>query len=1386
MKDETIKANCELPTANFLLSCLLAFLIIISWGRQAALAGPPLSQHSASRARTLLVDDSISPQHPDGASYFTEALDAGGFDYDVFVVAEAATVPSISVLSAYDTVIWTSGYHSNPLGGETARRVALYLDGGGAMLVSSEYFARDNSDLMRDYFHIEFKSQSTVDLLDGEPDDPITSGMELVLESLVSTDGSEQACFVTATDACVSPILRADSLSEPNILAVRVPSDNASLPYRIVLTCFPFESILGLDYAPDIRARLMANALNWLLDESAPEVSWASPAPGTSILHPNAAICVELSDVGTGIDPESIELLVDGQIVEPELRKLQDCISLVYGTPDGFTPGSQIQMQLSCQDRYRTPNRMEPYYSSFSVEQNAEPDTEPPYPMDYGPTGNIPIASEAFKIYAIIADDGTGVDRASLSLTIDGRRLSAEIERTAQGCLVSCAFPKDLGFRRDYEIVVSAQDLSFPPNTMEPLRFRFTLEDDVYPPNVLRVSPPEGALLDLDEFRQGDNGNRIQAWLKDFNGDVDASSVQMRVNGRMAPLSSRYILNGLKVAHTLGQDEVGYNQQVFVELSASDTALPPNQMEPFSWTFGFGDDRNPPAVQETIPSNGSRRVPRNTHLFFIVSEDVDPDSVSSDLISVESGQRGPINGQVSFDSNIPYICFAPYQSLPSGATISVQMSASLLDIRGNRMAEPYRFEFTTSGDFDLEPPPAPTALKGAVGNGLLSITWRGSSAASLYRVYYDSDGCCEPYEGTDANEGASPIDVRASGFYGAFLLSGLDNDKTYHVTVTAMDRCAGESDYCYEEFVSSPEQVLSAPVITDVQAGNSSAYIEWEPSDNISVSGYRVYCRMIYGAGRASAEGLEANAVDVGQSSYYWFSGLEDEAVYQVWVVAYDDFGDEGIPSEVVTVRPSFYVDWLELHPAGTTPSPRSNHRLVLDPIRKKVYMLGGISDGDEGLLHALDLQSFRWEIVPTTGPLPPAGRCFAFYDEDRDVVWMAASNTSIYRLSLLDYQWVAFEPVGEPPPIFNGASYPTLPSIGFLDARRNRLLFYGCFMADYERVLDFYSFDLDSHEWQTLECSGGCPTEVYISAFTYVPSLDRGYLSGGLAQNGLSSKMYIMDPESLLFLRLPASGALPMQRVLHSMALDEDLNRLIVFAGEAVDRRIGDRARVVVNFLNAYDLDTNQWSDLTDVVTGIPPSPRTNAPLVTLPSGTIDQNAYMLTFGGYGNSGRLDDLHCLRLYDYTADTTPPARVNDLGADLDEDRSEVRLHWTAPGDDGSLGRAQGYDVRFAATPILNEEDFTRALIIPVVYLPSFPGTTENLLFTLPQSGITYYFALKAFDEAMNYSELSNCASTNLAPHASSAFKNVVRDGLAGNAPQNHNTAAYKDEGGKGL
>ena len=60
------------------------------------------------------------------------------------------------------------------------------------------------------------------------------------------------------------------------------------------------------------------------------------------------------------------------------------------------------------------------------------------------------------------------------------------------------------------------------------------------------------------------------------------------------------------------------------------------------------------------------------------------------------------------------------------------------------------------------------------------------------------------------------------------------------------------------------------------------------------------------------------------------------------------------------------------------------------------------------------------------------------------------------------------------------------------------------------------------------------------------------------------------------------------------------------------------------------------------------------------------------------------------------------------------------------------------------------------MTVPVLVFPSFPGASENVLFALPEPNRRYYFALKAFDEELNYSELSNCVSAGLSPESSLA------------------------------
>jgi hypothetical protein len=109
------------------------------------------------------------------------------------------------------------------------------------------------------------------------------------------------------------------------------------------------------------------------------------------------------------------------------------------------------------------------------------------------------------------------------------------------------------------------------------------------------------------------------------------------------------------------------------------------------------------------------------------------------------------------------------------------------------------------------------------------------------------------------------------------------------------------------------------------------------------------------------------------------------------------------------------------------------------------------------------------------------------------------------------------------------------------------------------------------------------------------------------------------------------------------------------------------------------------------------------------------------------------------------SDTTPPAAAADLAA-LALSDTQIRLAWTAPGDDGATGTAAAYDLRMSASPITSDALFNAAA--PVAGLPAPAGAGSGEQFTVSglAASTTYHFALKTRDEVPNWSALSNPAS----------------------------------------
>ena len=110
--------------------------------------------------------------------------------------------------------------------------------------------------------------------------------------------------------------------------------------------------------------------------------------------------------------------------------------------------------------------------------------------------------------------------------------------------------------------------------------------------------------------------------------------------------------------------------------------------------------------------------------------------------------------------------------------------------------------------------------------------------------------------------------------------------------------------------------------------------------------------------------------------------------------------------------------------------------------------------------------------------------------------------------------------------------------------------------------------------------------------------------------------------------------------------------------------------------------------------------------------------------------------------------------------------NSVTLTWTTPGDDGTLGTASQFDLRYSTSPITaaNFASATRWNSTPV---PLASGSTQNETVTGLSPSTTYYFAIKAGDEVPNWAAISNVAQTTRETESSSSQTLQTASQLAG-------------------
>ncbi|MDD5688391.1 MAG: DUF2341 domain-containing protein [Elusimicrobia bacterium] len=108
------------------------------------------------------------------------------------------------------------------------------------------------------------------------------------------------------------------------------------------------------------------------------------------------------------------------------------------------------------------------------------------------------------------------------------------------------------------------------------------------------------------------------------------------------------------------------------------------------------------------------------------------------------------------------------------------------------------------------------------------------------------------------------------------------------------------------------------------------------------------------------------------------------------------------------------------------------------------------------------------------------------------------------------------------------------------------------------------------------------------------------------------------------------------------------------------------------------------------------------------------------------------------------SDTTQPLAITTLSTGIATSNSVV-LSWTSVGDDGNIGTATTYDIRYATFSITtnNWNSVTQCNTEPT---PLVAGNNQTYTVNGLNANTQYYFAMKAADEAPNWSGISNVIS----------------------------------------
>ncbi len=218
--------------------------------------------------------------------------------------------------------------------------------------------------------------------------------------------------------------------------------------------------------------------------------------------------------------------------------------------------------------------------------------------------------------------------------------------------------------------------------------------------------------------------------------------------------------------------------------------------------------------------------------------------------------------------------------------------------------------------------------------------------------------------------------------------------------------------------------------------------------------------------------------------------------------------------------------------------------------------------------------------------------------------------------------------------------------------------------------------------------------------------------------------------------LQITPDGTAPAAIVLSAAALSATSVQLD-WNAPGDDDSTGTAASYDVRY-STSDINAGNFDSVTQWTTSVPAPAVAGTPqTVTIDTLTAD-TTYFFAIKAADEAGNTSPISNVPTA-YT-DIVPPADITDLAAGNPTSTS-IDLTFTAPGDEGMVGNAAQYDVRYSTAPI-NAGNFDSASQF-ATGVPSASGTPETVIVTGLGASTLYYFAVKTGDEVPNWSNISN-------------------------------------------